>query len=220
MPKGDKVDYENTPVSFYKFYCNDPEITSCYVGHTTNFRARKYAHKTSCNNNNDKSYNVKLYQTIRGNGGWDNWKMVEIEKRISINKRDAEKYEQELINKFESDLNTQKAYNDTTKKDANHSYYMENIDKIKERIKIYQSENNDKIIESRKVYRDNNKEQLKKKNQLYYEANAENIKSLHRAYSKEYRQANRDTINQKQRERRAILKAQAQEQVVTELDVV
>jgi hypothetical protein len=28
-----------------------------------------------------KRYNLKLYQIIRANGGWDNWDMIEIEKK-------------------------------------------------------------------------------------------------------------------------------------------
>jgi uncharacterized C2H2 Zn-finger protein len=44
-----------------------------YVGHTTNFVQRKYAHKQSCIN--EKYGSCKLYDVIRNNGGWNNWKM-------------------------------------------------------------------------------------------------------------------------------------------------
>ena len=34
-------------------------------------------HKTYCNLETHKNYNVKLYQMIRDNGGWSNWSMIE-----------------------------------------------------------------------------------------------------------------------------------------------
>lgn len=70
MPKS-TIDYSNTVI--YKIFCKDENIKSCYIGHTTNFTQRKYQHKLSC----DK-HNAKIYKTIKENGGWDNWEMIEI----------------------------------------------------------------------------------------------------------------------------------------------
>ena len=64
MPKVD-IDYSNT--IFYKIYCKDSAIDDLYIGHTTNFVQRKYAHKQGCKNNKSSNYNCKLYQTIRDN---------------------------------------------------------------------------------------------------------------------------------------------------------
>ena len=72
MPKI-TIDYSNTII--YKIYCNNPENKDLYVGHTTNFVQRKHNHKQSCMNSKNLSYNLKLYQVIRSNGGWDNWTM-------------------------------------------------------------------------------------------------------------------------------------------------
>ena len=72
MPK-EYVNYSNTII--YKIFCKNENLKDLYVGHTTNFIQRKYQHKTSCNNNNVK---FKIYETIRANGGWNNWDMVEI----------------------------------------------------------------------------------------------------------------------------------------------
>ena len=47
MPKID-IDYSNTII--YKIFCKDPEIKDIYIGHTTNFVQRKYAHKNNCSN--------------------------------------------------------------------------------------------------------------------------------------------------------------------------
>jgi predicted GIY-YIG superfamily endonuclease len=61
----------------YKICCDDlPEFV--YVGSTKAFRQRKNEHKSNCNNDN-KKHNFKLYQTIRENGGWENWRMVIID---------------------------------------------------------------------------------------------------------------------------------------------
>jgi hypothetical protein len=89
MPKAN-IDYSET--SIYKIYCKDDTITDIYVGHTTNFYVRKYQHKNACNAINNE---VKIYKTIRANGGWDNWDMVEIAKyncKNSIEARIKEQY--------------------------------------------------------------------------------------------------------------------------------
>jgi hypothetical protein len=72
MPKTD-IDYSTTII--YKITCKSPDVNEVYVGHTTNFVQRKYAHKQSCINNKTTNYNCKLYQMIRKHNGWDNWNM-------------------------------------------------------------------------------------------------------------------------------------------------
>jgi hypothetical protein len=72
MPKTD-IDYSNTII--YKITCKDVLNTDVYVGHTTNFVQRKHAHKQSCINPNSVNYKLNLYEVIRANGGWNNWKM-------------------------------------------------------------------------------------------------------------------------------------------------
>ena len=70
------IDYGNT--HFYKIVCKDTNVKSLYVGHTTDFTKRKSQHKHLCCAENDKRYNVHVYEFIRENGGWDNWDMIEI----------------------------------------------------------------------------------------------------------------------------------------------
>ena len=81
MPRKD-IDYSNTII--YRIVCKDTSITDCYVGHTTNFINRKNGHKTKCNNEKDKNYNLNVYQFIRDNGNWENWDMIEIERCNAI----------------------------------------------------------------------------------------------------------------------------------------
>ena len=94
MPK-DSIDYSNTII--YKIICKDPKIRHTHIGHTTNFVKRKYQHKLSCNNGKQS----QLYDTIRHNGGWDNWEMIEIANYNCRNVSEArmkEKEHHELLN--------------------------------------------------------------------------------------------------------------------------
>ena len=63
---------------FYKIVCITDDIDLCYVGSTANWKERQREHKSRCNNENDKSYNNKKYQIIRANGGWENFKMIQL----------------------------------------------------------------------------------------------------------------------------------------------
>ena len=100
MPKT-YIDYSNTII--YKITCKDETISDVYVGHTTNFVQRKYAHKICCTNNNN---NCKLYQVIRNNGGWDNWKMEIIEFINCNDLYEAIKKEQEYVVLMKATLNS------------------------------------------------------------------------------------------------------------------
>ena len=142
MPKKD-INYSKTII--YKIVCNDLNITDVYVGHTTNFIKRKAKHKSNCNNINSKAYNLKIYNTIRNNGGFENWSMIEIEKFQDcndINEASArERYYYELLN---AKLNTNcPARNDK-------AYYQDNKEYKKEYIKKYYGKNNDKINAQKK----------------------------------------------------------------------
>lgn len=93
-------DYSNTII--YKIYCKDETIKDVYIGHTTNFLQRKNQHKNYVNNNE----NVKLYNFISKNGGWDNWEMIEIGKYNCNNAKEARIKEQEHFMQENSTLNS------------------------------------------------------------------------------------------------------------------
>ena len=63
-----------TQYTFYKIYCSDNNIQGIYIGSTKNFKKRKSEHFYSSNTDNSI-----FYQTIRENGGWQNWIMEIIE---------------------------------------------------------------------------------------------------------------------------------------------
>ena len=100
MPKT-VIDYTNTEL--YKIICDDTD--EIYVGHTTNFIKRQIQHKA-----NSKTNEYKLYKTIREYGGWDNWRMLFIEKHPCENRRQAEKREEEIRQELEAVLNSQRCF--------------------------------------------------------------------------------------------------------------
>lgn len=173
------IDYTSREIIFYKFICNDPTIISTYVGHTINFTDRKSKHKRTCYNEKSKKYNFLLYKTIRENGGWDNWTIFEIERKIVSSKQEALQNEQRLIDLQVEKLNMLNAV-------LNIDLYNQNIRTYK---KIYYAKNRSQILENKKEYHIQNKEQI----------------NLHK---KEYRDLNKEEINLKRRQRRELNKEQ------------
>jgi hypothetical protein len=109
MPKN-VIDYSNTII--YKIFCNDENISDLYVGHTTNFPKRKYQHKMSCSNLNNK---YKIYEIIRQNGGWDNWNMIELAKYNCKDHTEARIKEQEHYELLKANLNSLPPFTDKSK---------------------------------------------------------------------------------------------------------
>ncbi len=152
------IDYSKTII--YKIVCNDLNITDIYVGSTTDFIRRKNEHKRCCNNEKSKKYNLKVYQIIRQNGGWDNFTMIEIEKYPCNDSNEAharERYYLELLNaKLNIQIPTRtmqeygKKYKEANKEkiaELNKEYYESNKEKIKEKRKQYKEANKNKIAE-------------------------------------------------------------------------
>jgi hypothetical protein len=107
MPKNE-IDYSNTII--YKITCKDSMVSDLYVGHTTNFVQRKHAHKQSCINTKSPNHKCKLYEVIRNNGGWVNWKMEIINFFNCINHYEARKKEQEYFVSLNATLNSIEPY--------------------------------------------------------------------------------------------------------------
>jgi|688.fasta_scaffold104719_4 hypothetical protein len=103
MPKSE-IDYSNTII--YKITCKDTNVKDVYVGHTTNFVQRKHAHKQSCINNKSANHKCKLYEVIRNNGGWDNWKMEIINFFQCHDHCEARQKEQEYFISLHATLNS------------------------------------------------------------------------------------------------------------------
>ena len=148
MPKV-AVDYTKTII--YKIVCNDLLITDLYVGSTTDFTRRKSLHRESCK----KISNHKIYKTIRDNGGFQNWAMVQIEAFPCANGNEARARERYWYEQLNSTLNTICPFREDKKE-----YYKENKDLILARNKTYYETNKEQIIKANKIYYNENKEKL------------------------------------------------------------
>jgi len=98
MPKNE-MNYNNTII--YKIVCNDINVKDLYVGHTTNFKQRKNSHRSECNMNLGKKYEI-----MNKYGGWNNWSMVVIENYPCKNKLEAEAKERYWIETLKANLNS------------------------------------------------------------------------------------------------------------------
>jgi len=151
MPK-----YENGVI--YKLcHCNDLENENIYIGSTTNFRNRKYAHKFNCNNENSEEYNIPVYEYIRNNGGWCEWQMIPIEKYQCNGKEELKIRERYYIELFKSKLNKQIPTR------SQKEYIENNKEKLQEYFKQYHIDNQEKKIKIAKEFYEANKEILNEK---------------------------------------------------------
>ena len=139
---------------FYKIVCLDNSVELCYVGSTADFNKRRNTHKSSCNSENHKNYNTKIYKTIRENGGWSNFKMIEIGKKEQLTKREAEQIEEEYRVELKANMNTKRCYTTEEQKQELHKEYNEE----------YREQNKEHIKEQRKEYQQKNKEQIAERN--------------------------------------------------------
>ena len=175
MPKV-PMDYANTII--YKIVCNDLNITECYVGHTTNFIQRRSKHKTNCVNEKEKHYNYKLYKTIRENGGWANYSMIELEKYNCNDVNEASAKEREYYEKLNSLLNTNNPHRENTE------WYFDNKEKIAAQKLEYNEINKEKISAYNQEYREIHKDEMNAHSKKYRENNKEKI-SAYREINKE-----------------------------------
>ena len=134
----------------YKICCDDlPEFI--YVGSTKSFRDRKYRHKKDCNTSN-----IKLYTTIRENGGWDKWRMVILEDIGEVSLTQARIKEEEHRVKLNANMNSKKChqtqeefkeYQKEYHKEYQKEYYINNTERKNE----YYKDNKEKIKERKSI---------------------------------------------------------------------
>jgi len=180
--------YNNTVI--YKIKHNeDYDDLNIYVGSTTNFRLRKHQHKSDCNNENRKKYNLKIYKYIRDNGGWDQFVMVLIEEYSCNSNNEKEIRERYHIDILKPKLN--KIIPGRTHKE----YYEDNKELILKNHKEWRDNNKDKKKEIDKIYRKNNKKKIKEWH------NTNNHREQAKTRSKEHYKNNKDEINKKRKEK-------------------
>ena len=216
MPRKD-IDYSKCII--YKIVCNDFDVKDLYVGHTTDLVKRRSQHKATCNS--PKS-SLKIYKTIRENGGWENWTVVVIERfetcKDSEEARTRERYwfdelnacmnsiKPMLTNDEKSELNRRNAkisYENNKESIKNRclEYYHNNKASLKEYTKKYCQDNKDKLVKYRKEYRENNqdaikgyREKSKDKMKQYYLDHKEQILEKQKEYKKQQRIKNTESI--------------------------
>ena len=89
----------------YKLYCQDTAITDLYVGSTCSYKKRIQSHKARCTNPNSHGYNIPLYQFIRDHGGWNNWKVAELEKYSCLSRKELMERESSYFTLLSPSLN-------------------------------------------------------------------------------------------------------------------
>jgi predicted GIY-YIG superfamily endonuclease len=131
------IDYANTVI--YKIVSNDLTITDSYIGHTTDFRTRKWQHKYSCITEKARGYNYKLYKFIRENGGWDSFSMVFIETYPCKDTHEATARERYWYETLNSQLNA------ILPQRSRAEYLVDNKDIIRQQEKVYRETHRDII---------------------------------------------------------------------------
>jgi hypothetical protein len=93
-------------MEFYSFYKIAIKGTKhCYIGSTINVSSRKSQHKNVCNNVTHHNHNLKLYQVICQNGGWDNIEFTVIDQKELETKEQSLIQEQKYIVQHKANLN-------------------------------------------------------------------------------------------------------------------
>ena len=163
MPKV-PIDYSKTCI--YKLvHFDDLNDDNIYVGYCTNIVKRRDKHKRRCCNPESDGHNLKVYQFIRANGGWDQWQMILVEKYPCDIVDEAIARERYWKRELNATLNTQEP--GRTRKE----YREENKEKMAEYQKQYNEINKEYLKEQKKEYRENNKEEINQRNKKYREKN-------------------------------------------------
>jgi hypothetical protein len=213
--KNDILDKNLDDYIMYMISPKNKELDFCYIGHTNNFISRKNQHKVQAKNPNLSKSHQKLYDTIHNNGGWDEWEMIEIEKFKGKTKLEARMREQELIEQYNANLNSLKAYiseeqRNTLKKQITQKYREENKELLKEQTKKYKADHKDIIAEQMKQYRAEHKEEIYEKKKEYREKN----KEKHQEWQKNWTEKNKEILKEKRKLKNAELKEEKLKQKI------
>jgi len=123
---------EKTKYTIYQIKHNDPTVCLNYVGSTTDFNQRESVHKFRTRN--IESYKCLLYKTIRESGGWDSFNIQPVE-TLECDRREAEAREGYWIKTLSANMNTyNKSRATTTSREYHKQYYLDNREKILEKI--------------------------------------------------------------------------------------
>tara|TARA_R100000773_G_scaffold44510_1_gene45943 strand:- start:1217 stop:1945 length:729 start_codon:yes stop_codon:yes gene_type:complete len=161
----------------YKIFCSDPKINCCYIGSTKNVERRMREHKMNVTNQNRREHKYALYETIRQNGGWNNWN-YSILANVQVNTyHELRNFEKLYIKNTENTLNK--------------------IMPARTRKEHYEDEKARLLAYKRSYHQNNRVEICKKRREKYAKEKEKNrIKGL------KFYHLNKDKINAKRRQRR------------------
>jgi hypothetical protein len=163
MPRTN-VDYSKTII--YKIVCNDLNITDLYVGSTTHFTRRKTEHRYCCKDISKKN-KIKIYETIRNNGNFDNWSIIQIEEFPCANGNEARARERYWYEQLQATLNTQ--HPNRSQKEKTRANYVKNVERNKEYARNYTLLHKEEILEkNRQSYKLNRDKILEKSKEKRY----------------------------------------------------
>jgi hypothetical protein len=154
-------------ITQYQIKCKDENVELIYNGYSVDYKQRVINHKSRCYNINLKMYNTKLYQTIRENGGIDNFEFIILEEHLVEDIQQARERERYWFDILHSNMNV------ITPNRSKKEYQQ--TDKWKEYLKEYQK--TEKYKNYRKKYeveyknRKEVNEASKEYNKNYYETN-------------------------------------------------
>ena len=198
MPKI-PIDYSNGLI--YSIVCKTDE-TLIYIGSTTNLTQRKNKHKSTCNNEKTKGYNIAVYMMIRANGGWDNFDMKPIKEFPCESKIHLVIEEERIRVETNAKINTNRAYVSPEEyKEYQKEWHKANAEYVAKDTKKYREANAAKIAENKKKYYEANTAKISEDGKKHYKANKAKIAENQKKYNevnaakisetgKKYREAN------------------------------
>ena len=128
----------------YKIECKDKSNPNIYIGSTTNLKSRKWDHKKRYTQTYRYGHKLKLYVTMRENGGWDNFEFSPIEELFGVTKLQAHIREQFWIDYYKPNLNLVNAFTDKKQ------YMEDNKERFRIINKNWYEQNKHEINEKRK----------------------------------------------------------------------
>ena len=183
-------DFSKTKI--YKIIPLSGFLNFCYIGSSTDLKQRIKNHSSNCNNINSAAYNRPLYKTIRENGGWTNWELIQLENYPCSNDVEARQREQFYIKKLNANLNSIRAYRTEEQKiEQQHTDYRTE-EQLKEKSKKYYYSHKEDCNEKSKIYYNNNKEYFEKKRKEYYASHKEELNEKKKKKTEEMKKINKE----------------------------
>ena len=150
-----------------------------YIGSTFDLDARKLSHKSTCYNPKRRGYKIKVYETIRNNGGFDEFQFEVLEYyNESISEEELREEEQNYMDMFEPSLNGKNAYGENLQKKKDSSKRWR--DNNKEHLKEYHAKNIERHHETANLRYAKDREKFKQKGKNAYQNDPEKFKERSR----------------------------------------